>query len=186
MHLSEDDRKTRKFADGARVLLEDQLPAVLEAIEAATTRALHWAEQRRLREEAEHARRLEAQRIRALRVQYEVWEAQLNERTDAWARHRQMLEFVGVIETDGDDSVRNFVEWARGFLSATDPRARFTQTAPPEWSHEQRVAAGRLQPQPQFTWSNHPVIASQPCPGPRAHLRWSTGRSAHGPLAARR
>ncbi len=152
LHLTAHDRKSQNFTDGAKLLTEDDLARVIDAIEAATTQALHWAEQRRLREEEEDRRRKEAQRIQGLRQTYEEWEARLNARADQWARHRELVEYVNAVEESGDESAQDFIAWSRGFLAATDPRHAFKEWDIPEWTHEQRAEAGRPEPKPQYSW----------------------------------
>ncbi|NHB84895.1 hypothetical protein G7085_10550 [Tessaracoccus sp. HDW20] len=126
LHLTENNRKTDiKFVDGVRKTVEHQLVDILNVIEDATKRALHLAEQQRIREEEEEARRREAHRIGKLRDEYEKWECQLHERTDAWARHRGLTEFLDEVPVGTDGQSGEFVEWARGLLGATDPRRNF-------------------------------------------------------------
>lgn len=52
LHHTESDQKTDKeFIDGVRMTVKDQLVDIPEAIEGATKRQLHCAEQQRIREQ---------------------------------------------------------------------------------------------------------------------------------------
>lgn len=154
LHLTDGNgRKTgTSYTDGARVRVEDRLGDVLAAVEEATVRALRWEEERHRRAEETRLRQQEEERIDRLRRSYEEWEAMLHEGTDAWARHREIADFVGEVERQGGDGARVFVEWARAHLKAVDPRVRVPSGEVPAWTPEQRAAHGRPEPKPRYGW----------------------------------
>ena len=152
LHLTEHDRKMRNyFTDTATMRVEDKLDAVLDVIEAATQQAIRWKEERRRREEEEAARRREAQRIAELRHEYEKWEKALTEGAAAWREHQQLSAYVASVEQLAPDGSQQFIQWAHGYLAATDPRLRLPAGEVPTWTHEQRVRHGAYV-KPQWGW----------------------------------
>ena len=97
------------------------------------------------------ALRREAQRIGRLRDEYEKWECQLHERTDAWARHRELTRFLDEVSVDTDGQARQFVEWAQTACGYR-PAPKLPRGEQPQWTHEERAGWGRPQPKPKYGW----------------------------------
>lgn len=144
LHLVQDNRKLpTKYVDTATTRIEDKTSTILDAIEAASDQAFKWAEQRPLREEEEQARRAERERVAALRSRYEEWEVALIDGAQAWRQHLQLREYLASLGQHPPQEAEAFIEWARGYLEATDPGIRFPEGELPEWTHEERRQAGR-------------------------------------------
>lgn len=154
LHLTDrDGRKTgTSWTDGAHLKVEDNLDAVLAAVEAANERAVRMEQERRRREEEERLRREEAHRVEQLRRGYEVWELALHAGAKAWTRHQEMSAFVDEVERVGGEEGRPFVEWARGHLEAVDPRRTLPTGDVSAWTHEERARHGRYEPKPTYRW----------------------------------
>ena len=150
LHLTNNDRKGQSFEDAVVVHIEDKLAAIMDAIGEATQRAIHWEEVRRCRADEEEQRRKEAERIRALREEYETWEAALHDGADGWERHQAMSAFLAAIGQHPDVSPE-FVQWAHGHLDATDPRCHLPSGEQPTWSHAERAENGRWE-RPKNPW----------------------------------
>ena len=65
-------------------------------------------------------------------VTYETWEHQLHGRADAWARHCELTKFLVDVPVGTDRRAMEFVEWARGLLTAANPRRNFPGVVP-QW-----------------------------------------------------
>lgn len=150
LHLTNNDRKFQpNYTDTARVLVEDRLPAILDAIEEATKQALRRDEMRRVHLEDQVVQQRERERIAGLREQYEQWETDLVEGAKIWSRHVEMREYLAAIEQDPPEGVDAFIAWAHGYLEATDPRFKLPKGGQPEWPHRERVRTGRYA-RPQY------------------------------------
>jgi hypothetical protein len=152
LHLVQDNRKLpTKYVDTATTRIEDKTSTVIDAIQAASDQAFEWAERRRLREEEDRARQVERERVAALRRRYEEWEVALVDGAQAWRQHLQLREYLAAIGQRPPQEAEAFIEWARGYVEATDPGIRLPQGDLPEWTHEERRRAGRFV-KPQYGW----------------------------------